>query len=91
VIQVTSIHMEGYGNSHEHIAAVRWVNPATHVIGESTRSVMVEWLSQSTNNLAAVWDGSRWVYIGVVKGTPPYIRTYADGVWTNNLLALPRY
>lgn len=31
------------------------------------------------------------VYIGVVReaGNEPYLRTYADGTWNNNLLALP--
>lgn len=30
------------------------------------------------------------VYVGVVKenGKAPYLRTYADGVWTDNLLSL---
>ncbi len=27
----------------------------------------------------------------VADADPPDIRTYADGVWTDNLLALPRY
>ena len=31
------------------------------------------------------------VKVGVVDATPPYLRTHADGVWTDNLLALPRY
>jgi hypothetical protein len=31
------------------------------------------------------------VAVGVVEATPPYIRTHADGVWTDNLLSLPRY
>jgi hypothetical protein len=31
------------------------------------------------------------VNVGVVNATPPYIKTYADEVWTDNLLALPRY
>ena len=30
------------------------------------------------------------VYIGVVRptGHPPYLRTYADGVWNDNLISL---
>lgn len=33
----------------------------------------------------------RKIYIGVVReaGRAPYLRTYADGVWNNNLLAQP--
>jgi len=40
---------------------------------------------------AFVTDGVRSVAVGVVHANPPYIRTYADGVWTDNLLALPRF
>lgn len=29
--------------------------------------------------------------VGVVNANPPYIRTYADKGWTDNLLYLPRY
>lgn len=29
--------------------------------------------------------------VGVVNAIPPYLRTYADGKWTNNLLSLPRF
>jgi hypothetical protein len=82
--------MEG-GDDHKNIASVRWVNPDTHKIGESTLKTMIEWLNQSDSSRAAVWDGSRWIYVGVVKGPPPYIRTYADGLWTDHLLDLPRY
>jgi len=31
------------------------------------------------------------VRVGVVDATPPYLRTYADGNWNNNLLSLPRF
>lgn len=36
-------------------------------------------------------DTGKKVYIGVVReaGTEPYLRTYADGKWSNNLLAQP--
>ena len=40
---------------------------------------------------AYVCDGRRIVEVGVVDSTPPHIRTYADKIWTDNLLALPRF
>jgi hypothetical protein len=51
---------------------------------------MVEWI-RAKNGDARVRDSKGDVRVGVVDGTPPYIRTYADGRWTDNLLALPRY
>lgn len=35
--------------------------------------------------------GSPDAQVGVVRATPPYLRTYADGNWTNNLLSLPHF
>lgn len=89
MIYVTAVHMVD-GEGHEHIGAVRWRNPSTDVTGESTRETMVAWIRDEKGD-ARVSDGSSEARVGVVDGTPPYIRTCGDGKWTNNLLALPRY
>jgi Protein of unknown function (DUF3892) len=88
MVQITAVHMVG-GEQHEHIGSVRWTNPSTGASGENSREDMVTFLNQG--NQAYVTDGYRQVDVGVVNANPPYIRTYADGVWTDNLLALPRY
>ncbi|MDQ6857961.1 MAG: DUF3892 domain-containing protein [Chloroflexota bacterium] len=80
--------MEG-GQLHQHIASVRWTNPETLVSGESSREEMVVWIRN--NGQAFVTDGTHSIWVGVVDATPPYIRTNADGVWTDNLLALPAF
>jgi len=82
---ITEVHMEG-GSEHEHIARVRWKNSQT---GESTKQQMVEFIEKG--NSVKVEDGRNTVDVGVVNATPKYIRTYADGKWSNNLLALPRF
>ena len=89
MIYITAVHMEG-GSGHEHIASVRWTNSATNSSDTSTREQMVTWLRSNPHG-ARVSDGYREVEVGVVNATRPYIRTVADGVWTDNLLALPRY
>jgi Protein of unknown function (DUF3892) len=89
VVEVTAVHMVG-GEGHEHIGEVRWINPKNQETGQSTREAMVAFLRKAGNR-AYVTEGQRKVEIGVVDADPPYIRTYADEVWTNNLLALPRY
>jgi hypothetical protein len=89
MVYITARHMVG-GQRHEHIADVRWNNPADGTTGESTRENMIDWIKNKAGN-AFVSDGVRQVAVGVVDATPPYIRTYADGVWTDNLLALPTY
>jgi hypothetical protein len=51
---------------------------------------MIEYL-RKPGTRAFVTDGERTVNIRIVEAEPPYIQTHADGVWTNNLLDLPRY
>lgn len=51
---------------------------------------MVDWI-ETDQGRAVVTDGKNTVNVGVVDTTPKYLRTYADGIWTDNLLALPRY
>jgi len=90
MVQITYVHMEG-GNSHEHVAKVKWYNPSTGKTGESTRSEMVQFLSADKGNRAYVCDGWEIVDIQVVNANPPYIRTVKDGVVRDNLLNVPRY
>jgi exosome complex RNA-binding protein Rrp42 (RNase PH superfamily) len=89
MIYVTAIHLVG-GDKHEHIASVQWQNPVDGKAGESTRETMVDWINDGGD--ARVKNGGTEVRVGVIRdATRPYIRTHADGQWTNNLLALRRY
>lgn len=89
MINITAIHMVG-GEGHEYIGRLRWINPETDESGESSCQEIVDWL-QDDQNQAYVRDARGSVPVGVVKANPPYLRTYADGNWTNNLLSLPRF
>jgi hypothetical protein len=68
MVQITHVHMNGVG--HEHIAEVRWRNPDTNNTGTSTREAVVAWLRESDANKAYVSDGTRRVFVGVVKRQP---------------------
>ncbi|EYF00508.1 Hypothetical protein CAP_0542 [Chondromyces apiculatus DSM 436] len=76
------------GTGHEHIAAVQWINPATNATGSSTVKAMIDWITKE-KGIAKVTDGKNTVEVRVVNNA--YLRTYADGKWSNNLLSLPRY
>lgn len=90
MVYITSVHMVG-GSKHEHIAAVKWRNPADSKTGDSSRATMVDWI-KNKGGAARVRDGAGHdVPVGVVDGHPAYLRTYADKVWTDNLLSLPKY
>jgi Protein of unknown function (DUF3892) len=90
MVYITSVHMEG-GTSHQHIAAVKWRNPSDGKTGASSRATMVDWI-ENKRGVARVRDAAGHdVGVGVVKADPRYLRSYEDGVWTDNLLAVERY
>jgi hypothetical protein len=89
-IRITAIRLTG-GTKHEHISDLWWTNPSTGASDVSTRKTIVDWI-ENQSGYAFVQDrfGDK-ADVGVV--TPQhgekYLRTYADSVWTDNLLALP--
>jgi hypothetical protein len=85
--QVTCINKPDRNNRHEHIthignAAANWKLTREDAI----RRIDAKEAAFYTVDFAA----NRKVYIGVVReqGKAPYLRTHADGKWTDNLLAL---
>ena len=88
MIEITAVRMSG--GRHEHITDLRWRNPTDGEVGVSTRTEMVHFLAQQ-NGQAYVKDGIGAVEVHVVQANPPYVQTYRDGRWTDNLLALPRF
>lgn len=94
MIEITAIRLAG-GMSHQHISSLQWRNTQSGATGQSTRQAVVEWLEESKANQAVVSRGETgsWVYVGVwrPKDGLPYLRTFTDGTWTDNLLALPQF
>jgi hypothetical protein len=91
MIYITGIRMSlPSSGSHQHITEVRWQNPQSAEAGASTVPTLVDWLENKAG-VAKVTDGRKTVDVAVVHADPPYVRTVADGVYTDNLLALPRY
>lgn len=82
----TAIHLEG-GSGNEHISKVKWVMDDKSNI--ATKETMIEWINEG--NQAFVSDSSGIIEVLVVHAQPPYLRTYADGRWSNNLLSLPQF
>lgn len=54
-----------------------------------TKQQAVEWVNEGHKLYVAGDEGP--VSVHVVKADPPYLRTAADGSWTNNLVSLPRF
>jgi hypothetical protein len=75
------------GVEQEHIAEVRWRSPSD---GKTVSQGETMFSSSSTSNGAVnVTDGINTVSVGVSR--EKWLRTHADGKWTDNPLVLPRY
>lgn len=90
-IKFTAIRLSG-GTGHEHITQLWWVDPADGKVGNNSRAQLVAWI-ENQNGKAYVED--RWgnrsdVGVVVPRFGEKYLRSYANGVATDNLLALPR-
>jgi hypothetical protein len=91
VVYITHIRLSSSGHRHEHITEVQWRNPSSGATGQSTKTTMVDWIQNKSGDARVRDKRGHDTRVGVVKANPPYIRTYADGVWTDNLLALPHF
>ncbi|MVW64244.1 DUF3892 domain-containing protein [Massilia sp. NEAU-DD11] len=83
--QITCINLSHSHGRHEHITHVGnpRVWPRRFTVAEIVQ------LIRSKSDTFYVMDGNgKRANVGVVEANPPYIRTYADGVWTDNLLSL---
>lgn len=81
--QVTCINKQPRNSTYEGI---------THLGGNGwkwTRSEVIQSIRNKSNTFFTQVNGKR-ADIGIVEGqNGPYLRTYADDQWNDNLLALP--
>jgi hypothetical protein len=83
-VQVTYINKQPRDNTHEGITHLG--NPAGN--WKWTRQQVVDSINSKANTFYTRVNGKR-ADIAVVNGpNAPYLRTHADGVWNDNLLAL---
>jgi hypothetical protein len=82
-LQVTCINKQPRNNPHEgitHLGGAGW---------HKTRQQVVDLINAGTNTYFTLVNGKR-ADVGVRQGASgPYVQTKADGVWSDNLLALP--
>ncbi|MGW8359236.1 DUF3892 domain-containing protein [Streptomyces wedmorensis] len=91
-IQITAVRLTAGGTTHEHIIHLWWTEQATGKTGDNTRAEIVHWIENQSGKAYTSDAAGHRTEVAVV--TPArgekYLRTHADSVWTNNLLALPR-
>lgn len=90
-IRITHIRLSDGVRDHEHITDVRWIGRESGKVQDNTVAQIVAWIDD--NGKAYVGTGTSEVPVGVMRpqGHTPYLRTYADGQWNNNLLSLPPF
>jgi hypothetical protein len=90
-IRITAIRQAG-GTGHEHITHLWWTDPVTGDEGSGTRGEIVRLIE--VGNARAYLDDGQGHRAAVLVVTPrrgeKYLQTCADGLLTDNLLALPR-
>jgi hypothetical protein len=87
-VRVTCITKPNPLSGHEHITQIGGVG------WKWERDAVITSIEAKTNTFYVVdpLTGTR-AYVGVIKptdGRSPYLRTYADGKWNDNLLSLPQ-
>lgn len=92
-VRITCISKAGgdHENPHAAISNLEWVNEADGKTGDSTRLEMYDWIKNQDGYAYVRDQNGNAVRVGTAetdRGTK-YVRTYADGKWTDNLLALP--
>lgn len=75
MVYVTHIHLSPGGSRHEHITDLKWRNPSTAALEQSTRAAMVDWIANKGGDARVRDNRGHDVRVGVVQATPPYIRT----------------
>ncbi|MCB0124903.1 MAG: DUF3892 domain-containing protein [Caldilineaceae bacterium] len=82
-VRVTCINKLPRNNPYEgitHLGGYNW---------KWTRQDVIRSIQDKSNTFYTLVNGNRGD-IGVVNGpNGPYLRTYADGAWNDNLLSLP--
>jgi len=91
-VRITCISKDGgnHQNPHEGITNYGWVNEQTRASGNSTRAQMIDFFERQGGAAYVKDRNGNVASVGVYPtawGTK-YLRTHADGKWTDNLLAL---
>lgn len=89
MVYITAIHLDG-GVEHQHITRLRYREPPSSTPREITRAEMVTWIRDKGGDARVAGNGTE-AKVLVVEANPPHLRTQANGRWSDNLLALPRF
>lgn len=92
-IRITCINKSGgyHADPHHAISHLGWTNEANGESGKSTRLEIYNWIKDKKGEAFVRDARGNKAFVSTrehVNGTK-FVQTYADRVWTDNLLALP--
>jgi len=92
-IRITCINKSGgyHQDPHHAISDLGWQDDQTGAQNKSTRLQMYEWLKDHSGTAYVLDQYGNKAYLGPRESSSgtKYVQTYADRVWTDNLLSLP--
>jgi hypothetical protein len=92
LIWITAVQFDDSGReNHESIRAVRWREAESRQQGEHMMAELVALVRAHTLVYVSDEAFERTAIVRVVDADPPYVRAWAQGKWTNDVLALPRF
>jgi len=91
-IRITCINKDGGNHENPNVAIshLGWTEDSSNKSGKTTRLQIYDWI-KNQNVKAYVRDGdgnTAWVGTAETAAGTKYLRTYSNGVWTDNLLSL---
>lgn len=90
-IRFTHIRLSN-GNQHEHITHLRGLDDQGSKTYGDSRASWVSWIEGGGSAFVQNHLGGRTAVVVVTPTSgPKFLRTVANGVYTDNLLSLPRY
>ncbi len=91
--RITCINKSGgnHADPHHAIERLGWINEETRKTGINTRLEMYDWIKNQGGQAYVRDTGGHTATVGAREhgNGARYLQTYADGIWTDNLLALP--
>ena len=91
-VKITCIEKSGgyHQDPHHAIQSLGWINQTTGATGQSTRLQMYQFLKSGGQAYVVDGMGNRaYLYPRENANGTQFVQTYADRVWTDNLLSLP--
>lgn len=91
-IRVTHRRMSAGGYAHEHITDLKGADDTTRATEDHSRAWWVSYVENGGQAYVKDANGDvAYLRVRTTSSGTKYVQTYSDGIWKDNLLALPTY